>query len=100
MLCNKHSYIRLIPLVFALLLFVACSSIDTHPKPTPTAQPAGTMAPGNGAGTGRIALASAADPPQHRADVYESNLEGAGTQRRNSGPEPHATTDGSTRRKH
>ena len=93
MLCNKHSYIRLIPLVFALLLLVACSSIDTLPKPTPTAQPAGTMAPGNGGGTGRIALACAPDPAHQRADICVSNLDGSGLQRLTSGPGPNVSPD-------
>src|SRR5207248_1767016 len=93
MLCNKHSYIRLIPLVFALLLLVACSSIDTLPKPTPTAQPAGTMAPGNGGGTGRIALACAPDPAHQQADICVSNLDGSGLQRLTSGPGPNVSPD-------
>jgi Tol biopolymer transport system component len=79
MLYNKQYSIRLIPLVFSLLvLLVACSSIDTLPKPTLTARPAGTLATGNGGGTGRIALACAPDPAQHKADICVSNLDGSG----------------------
>ncbi len=89
MVYNKQYSIRLIPLVFSLLLLlVACSSIDTLPKPTPISRPVGTLAPGNGGGTARIALACAPDPAQHKADICVSTLDGSGLQRLTSGSGP------------
>ncbi len=58
MVFNKNSSIGLLSLVLSLLvLLVACSSNNTILKPTPTAHPVRILAPGNGGGTGRIALA-------------------------------------------
>src|SRR2546421_7024014 len=92
MVYNKQYSIRLIPLVFSLLLLlVACSSIDTLPKPTPISRPVGTLAPGNGGGTGRIALACAPDPAQHKADICVSNLDGSGLRRLTSGSGPNVS---------
>jgi Tol biopolymer transport system component len=89
MVYNTLYSVRLIPLVFSLLLLlVACSSIDTIPKPTPTARPANTLAPENGGGTGRIALACTPDPAQNKADICVSNLDGSGLRRLTSGPGP------------
>src|SRR5437764_15259092 len=88
MLSTKLFFIRLIPLVCSLLLLVACSSIDTLPRPTPIAHPTSTLAPGNGGGTGRIALACAPDPAQQLADICVSNLDGSGLQRLTRAQDP------------
>src|SRR6266487_303635 len=82
MVYNKQYSIGLIWLVFSLLvLLVACSSTDTLPKPTPTSHSVRTLASGNGGGTGRIALACAPDPAQHKPDICVSNLDGSGLRR-------------------
>jgi len=92
MVFHKHSSIRLILLVFSLLvLLVACSSNTSILKPTPPAHLESTLAPGNGGGTGRIALACAPDPAQNKADICVSNLDGSGLQRLTSGPGPNVS---------
>src|SRR6266568_6501524 len=92
MVFNKNYSIGLIWLVFSLaVLLVACSSNNTILKPTPTARPVGTLAPGNGGGTGRIALACAPDPAQNKADICVSNLDGSGLRRLTSGPGPNVS---------
>src|SRR5713101_2896384 len=92
MVFHKPSSIGLILCVFSLpILLVACSSNDTLRKPTPTAHLVSTLAPGNGGGTGRIALACALDPAQHQADICVSNLDGSGLRPLTSGPGPNVS---------
>jgi TolB protein len=92
MVFNKKYSIGLLSLVFSLLvLLVACSSSDTRLKPTPPSHLVGTLAPGNGGGTGRIALACAPDPAQHKADICVSNLDGSALRRLTSGPGPNVS---------
>jgi hypothetical protein len=86
---TKHSSIGLMVLVWSLLaLLVACSPHTTLLKPTPPAHLVSTLAPGNGGGTGRIALACAPDPAQQKPDICVSNLDGSGLRRLTSGPGP------------
>jgi len=89
MVFNKNYAIGLILLVFSLpVLLAACSSNDTLRKPTPPAHLVSTLAPGNGGGTGRIALACAPDPAQNKPDICVSNLDGSGLRRLTSGQGP------------
>jgi len=92
MVYNKPYSSGLIWLVFSLLvLLVACSSNDTIRTPTPPAHLVRTLSPGNGGGTGRIALACAPDPAQNKADICVSNLDGSGLRRLTSGPGPNVS---------
>jgi hypothetical protein len=73
-------------------LLVACSPTSQTPLSTPaahstvvaissyTAQPIATLIPGNGGGTGRIALACASDNTHDKADICVSNLDGSAMQ--------------------
>src|SRR5262245_7633101 len=89
MVCNKPYSMVLNVLVLSLLvLLVACSANDTVLTPTPSAHPVSTLAPGNGRGTGPIALACALDPAQKTPDICVSNLDGSGLRRLTSGPGP------------
>jgi Tol biopolymer transport system component len=89
MLCSMYYARKLIPLLSSLLLVLeACSPNTPVPKPTPTAHLVSTLSPGNGGGTGRIALACAPDPAQNKADICVSNLDGSGLRRLTSGPGP------------
>jgi Tol biopolymer transport system component len=92
MVFNKNYSIGLIWLVFSLLiLLVACNSNNTLLKPTPPAHLVSNLVPGNGGGTGRIALACAPDPAQHKPDICVSNLDGSGLRRLTSGPGPNVS---------
>jgi len=79
-------------------LLVACSPTSQTPLSTPaahstveaissyTAQPIATLIPGNGGGTGRIALACASDSTHDKADICVSNLDGSAMHRLTGGP--------------
>ncbi len=97
---RKHSNgLELLFLSIATLL-VACSltsqtSISTPAAhstvesiPSRTAPPIATLIPGNGGGTGRIALACSSDSPHDKADICVSNLDGSAMQRLTGGPGP------------
>ena len=87
---SRKYRLRLMTLVFCLLiLLIACSPTNTTPSSTATAQPTadptaprttqpvGTLTPGNGGGTGRIAFMCPAALASSVYDICVSNLDGS-----------------------
>ena len=88
----------LVPLLFCLLiLLIGCSPTSTTPSPTSTvhptaeptapqvAQPVGTLIPGNGGGSGRIAFMCPAALASSVYDICVSTLDGSELQRLTGG---------------
>src|SRR6266699_1486496 len=109
---RKHSnWLALLFLSIATLL-VACSPTSQTPISTPaahstvesilsrTAPPIATLIPGNGGGTGRIALACSSNSPHDKADICVSNLDGSAIQRLTGGPGPNISPTWSPDGKH
>ncbi|MFL5656046.1 MAG: TolB family protein [Ktedonobacteraceae bacterium] len=88
----------LMPLLFCLLiLLIGCSPTSTTPSPTstahptaeptapPAAQPVGTLIPGNGGGSGRIAFMCPAALASSVYDICVSTIGGSEVQRLTGG---------------
>src|SRR3989442_13371771 len=85
------------PLFCLLILLIGCSPTSMTPSSTstahptaeptapPTTQPVGTLTPGNGGGTGRIAFMCTAALASSVYDICVSNIDGSELQRLTSG---------------